>query len=176
MDGDLDDGTISLRMRRATDLPAIMAASEDPATQMWLDDKPLTEGDAAASLRRTAEAWASRERAPLVIADTTTAPLGLINLRLISMSTATVAYSVFPAARGQGIAPRAVKILARWAFAQLQIDTLVLEADARNLPSIRVAEKSGFRRQPDRMDDQNSEDIRRLAVFELHRSDTRPTD
>lgn len=175
LDGQLDDGTISLRLRRRTDLSAIAEASKDPATRQWLDDEPLTEDELANSMRRVADAWQSGASAPLVIADTVTDdPLGLINLRFLPSEIAAVAYSVFPTARGRGIAARAVRIITRWAFGSLGVRTVVLEADIRNVSSIRVAEKTGFHRCPDRLDDRNPDNPRRLAVFELHRPGVHP--
>jgi RimJ/RimL family protein N-acetyltransferase len=55
-------------------------------------------------------------------------------------------YMVAPAARGRGIAPRAVALLTRWGFDELGLIRLELRIDAQNLPSERVAERSGYRR------------------------------
>ena len=84
----------------------IAAASHDPETQRWLEDEPMTPEREAGSLARAAEQWRSGTGAPFVIADAADdRPLGLLNLQLAEV--ATLAVSVFPAARGRGIAPRA---------------------------------------------------------------------
>ncbi|WP_405116487.1 GNAT family N-acetyltransferase [Micromonospora sp. NBC_01405] len=69
----------------------------------------------------------------------------MINLPFRSDDLATVAYSVFPENRGQGVAPRAVRLLARWALSDLRLKQLILEASEGNAASIRVAERCHFR-------------------------------
>ena len=87
-------------------MPLIAAASHDPETQRWLEDEPMTPEREAGSLARAEEQWRSGTGAPFVIADAADdRPLGLLNLQLAEV--ATLAVSVFPAARGRGIAPRA---------------------------------------------------------------------
>lgn len=120
------------------------------------------------SLLRAAEQWGSGRGTPFVIADEESGePLGLINLRFEDDEDALVAYSVFPAARGRGIAPRAVRLLATWAFPSLRLNRLFLEADRRDKASIRVAEKSGFRWVRDRSDIDREGETPIMAVFQL---------
>jgi len=143
----LTDGTIRLRHRREPDIAVIAAASADPETLRWLEDPPMDEQAQRTSLARVEQLWASGTSAPLVIADASTdVPVGLTNLQFIDDVSASVAYSVFPAYRGRGIAPRAVALLVGWAVEDLRVERLILEADAGNVASLRVAEKAGFRR------------------------------
>jgi len=80
-----------------------------------------------------------------MIADAgTDEPVGLVNLEFRDDEVASVAYSVFPAYRGRGIAPRAVRLLTDWAFQGLALHQVLLEADQENLASVRVAEKCQF--------------------------------
>ena len=141
----LTDGTFCLRYRRASDLDAICAASHDPETRRWLDDPPMDAEARAASMARVAEAWRTGRSAPLVIADSVTdQPVGLINVQFRDDDVATIAYSVFPGRRGQGVAPRAVRLAVDWAFSDLGVSELLLEIDPGNLASVRVARKCGF--------------------------------
>jgi RimJ/RimL family protein N-acetyltransferase len=145
----LSDGVVTLRARRASDADAVVAASHDPETQRWLEDDPLPPlaDDAArqAALERAEDAWRTGRAAPLIVADAVTdEPVGLVNLQFRDDRIATIAYSVFPAHRGRGVAPRAVELVTPWARADLGVEELLLEADAGNLASIRVAEKCGF--------------------------------
>lgn len=141
----LADGAVAVRLRRASDLPAIAAASHDPETRRWLDDEPMDEAALGSSMSKVEEAWRTGQAAPLLIADATTdEPVGIINLQFRDDEVATVAYSVFPAHRGRGIAPRAVRLLAGWALSGLGLTRLLLEAAAENTSSVRVAEKCGF--------------------------------
>lgn len=136
-----------VRLRRESDLDAIAAASHDQDTRRWLDDRPLDEAARSTSLARIKEAWRSGKSAPLVIATAATdEPVGLVNLQFREDDVTTIAYSVFPAARGQGIAPRAVRLVAGWAQNDLGVAELLIEADPANAPSVRVAEKCGFER------------------------------
>jgi RimJ/RimL family protein N-acetyltransferase len=142
----LTDGVVALRRRRAGDLDAIVAASHDPETVRWLDDPPMDEAARRTSMDRVARAWQTGQGAALVVADAETdEPVGMVNLQFRNDEVATVAYGVFPGNRGRGIAPRAVRLLAEWAFGDLKLTELLLESDEANAASIRVAEKCGFR-------------------------------
>ncbi|MEU5774638.1 GNAT family N-acetyltransferase [Streptomyces venezuelae] len=161
----LADGVVALRLRRASDLHPIQAAGRDPDTVRWLDDPPMDDAARRTSLSRVEEAWRTGRAAPLVIADALTdEPVGIINLQFRDDDVATVAYSVFPARRGHGIAPRAVRLLASWALHELGLRQVLLEADEDNAASIRVAEKCGFRRTGSRTEEQG-DGARTLLVF-----------
>lgn len=141
----LTDGAVCLRYRQVADLDAIRAASHDPETQRWLSDPPMDDEAIAASMARVADAFQSGRAAPLVIADQATSQaIGLINVQFRDDRAATIAYFVFPGHRGQGVAPRAVRLAVDWAFADLGLSELLLEIDPGNLASVRVAEKCGF--------------------------------
>jgi RimJ/RimL family protein N-acetyltransferase len=135
-----------LRLRRAEDVPAIAAASHDSETQRWLEDEPMTPEREAGSLARAEEQWRSGTGAPFVIAGTADdRPLGLLNLQL--GDAPTLAVSVFPEARGRGLAPRALRLGAAWALRELGLERVLAEADRGNTASIRAIEKAGFRRE-----------------------------
>jgi RimJ/RimL family protein N-acetyltransferase len=141
----LTDGTVSLRYRRDSDWDAICAASRDPETLRWLSDPPMDAGARAAAMARVAEAFRTGRSAPLVIADgATDQPIGLINVQFRDRRVPTIAYSVFPAYRGQGVAPRAVRLVVDWAFCDLGLRELRLEIDPGNIASLKVAHKCGF--------------------------------
>ena len=55
-------------------------------------------------------------------------------------------YWLLPAARGRGLATRAVRLISGWALREPGIDRLQLLAEPANEPSQGVAERSGFRR------------------------------
>jgi RimJ/RimL family protein N-acetyltransferase len=57
-----------------------------------------------------------------------------------------IGYLVAPAARGRGIAPRAVELLTRWGFDELGLLRLELRIDVQNSASEIVAQRSGYRR------------------------------
>lgn len=102
----------------------------------------------------------------MVIADVATdEPIGLVNLQFRDDNITTIAYSVFPARRGQGIAPRAVRLVTEWAFRDLGVGQLVLEADSANTASLRVAEKCQFQRTGSRTELDDDHHERTVVVF-----------
>ncbi|MEV3853928.1 GNAT family N-acetyltransferase [Streptomyces sp. NPDC050095] len=143
----LADGVVAVRFRRESDLRAIEEASHDPDTRRWLDDMPMDEAARRTSMLRVQEAWRTGRAAPLVIADAATdEPIGIINLQFRDDDVAALAYGVFPAQRGRGIAPRAVRLVVGWGLDELGLTQILLEADVENTASVRVAEKCGFQR------------------------------
>jgi len=55
-----------------------------------------------------------------------------------------IGYMVPPAARGRGVASRAVELLTRWGFDELGLLRLELRIDVENSASARVAERAGY--------------------------------
>ncbi|MGW6056686.1 GNAT family N-acetyltransferase [Streptomyces sp. NPDC055189] len=161
----LADGVVAVRFRRESDLHAIGVASHDPDTRRWLDDTPMDEAARSTSMSRVEEAWRTGQAAPLVIVDAATdEPIGIINLQFRADDVATIAYSVFPAHRGRGIAPRAVQLVVRWAFSNLGLTRVLLEAAAENAASVRVAEKCQFQRIESRVE-ARAEGLHTTIVF-----------
>jgi RimJ/RimL family protein N-acetyltransferase len=60
---------------------------------------------------------------------------------------AETGYWVKREARGRGVAPRALELVARWALVERGIARLQLHAEPGNVASQRVAEKAGFVRE-----------------------------
>ena len=85
----------------------------------------------------TAANWAVTERDELV---------GRMSLRTVDLEDglAGIGYWVVPAARGRGIAPRALVAVSDWAINELGLHRLELEHSTRNEASCRVAEKAGY--------------------------------
>ena len=53
---------------------------------------------------------------------------------------------VAPAARGRGVAPRAVELLTCWGFDELHLIRLELRIDVQHPSSERMAERAGYQR------------------------------
>ena len=60
---------------------------------------------------------------------------------------AEAGYIVAPAARGRGIAVRALRLLTDWSLQELGLERVELRIEVENEPSIRVAERAGFVRE-----------------------------
>ena len=75
-------------------------------------------------------------------------PLGLLNLQFgDDEEAAGLAVSVFPEARGRGVAPKALRLGATWGLRELGLQRVFAEAAADNQASIRAIEKAGFQRE-----------------------------
>lgn len=70
----------------------------------------------------------------------------LYDVRL-DQGCASVGYWLAPDARGHGVATHTVRLLARWAFAQLGLARLELTCSPDNEASQRVADRCGFVRE-----------------------------
>lgn len=136
-------------MRRDADVPVIADASHDPETRRRLDDEPLTPDRQRDSVARAQDQWRTGTGAPFVIADAADdRPLGLLNLQFgEDEEVAGVAVSVFPQARGRGVAAKALRLGATWGLRQLGLHRVFAEAAADNRASIRAIEKAGFQRE-----------------------------
>jgi RimJ/RimL family protein N-acetyltransferase len=60
---------------------------------------------------------------------------------------AEAGYIVAPAARGRGIAVRALRLLTEWSLQELKLERVELRIEVENEPSIRVAERAGYLRE-----------------------------
>jgi RimJ/RimL family protein N-acetyltransferase len=136
-------------MRRADDIAAIAEASRDPETQRRLNDGPLSEDAQRETVARAERQWATGRGAPFVIAGARDdRPLGLLNLQLREdEEVGNLAVSVFPEARGRGIASRALRLGALWGLRDLGLARVAAEAAVDNHASIRAIEKAGFQRE-----------------------------
>jgi RimJ/RimL family protein N-acetyltransferase len=148
---ELSDERIRLRRWRSADAPAIVAAIADGSVAKWIVGMPwpYSDADARAFLKRARRDWATLTYIHLVITDAQTGRVvGAIGLNLhLDREAGEVGYWVVPGDRGQGIAPAAVALLARWAFEKLQLARLELVIHVDNQLSQTVAAKAGFSRE-----------------------------
>ena len=137
-------GELALRPWRGSDAPALVAAYADPAVQHWHGER-LDEAEAEAYAYEWGEHWRAGRRAGFAMVRGGE-PVGRVTLRAIDLEqgSAEVTYWVAAAARGAGLAPRAVELLVSWAFGELGMHRLTLMHSTANEPSCRVATKCGF--------------------------------
>ncbi|MFF4244635.1 GNAT family N-acetyltransferase [Streptomyces sp. NPDC001822] len=126
------------------DLTAMPALFDDPDTAYWT---PIVSPfDDTAARNRLGRARQLREEGTTILLAITVdggAPLGEVMLRRAPEGT-EIGYTVGPAHRGQGLAARAVRVMAAYAFEQLGVDQVILELEADNTASVAVARKAGF--------------------------------
>ncbi|MGY3340704.1 RimJ/RimL family protein N-acetyltransferase [Streptomyces filamentosus] len=137
-----------LRDWTETDVPAMPALFDDPDIAYWT---PLVSPfDAAAAATRLVRSRELREEKSVILLAITLdggEPLGEGMLRCLPEAEGggvELGYAVGPAHRGQGLAARAVRVMAAYAFEELRAERVILELEAENAPSVAVATKAGF--------------------------------
>lgn len=147
-DPPLTDGVVTLRELTEADVDQIAAACQDERLQRFIPvPRPYTRHDAAAYVTRARRQWSTGEKAAFAIV----APeqpdelLGVISLSVVD-ATGNCGYWVAPAARGRGVARRALTLVTDWAFAHLDLAVILLEIHERNASSIAVATAAGYHR------------------------------
>jgi RimJ/RimL family protein N-acetyltransferase len=143
---ELTAGPLRLRRWRMDDVDAVWAALQDPDIRLWNGGGVTSRADAEALVGRRLD-WGSGEHASWAVTEVVTdAVLGSVSLHSIDrvQNDAEIGYWTAPAARGRGVAARAVDAACRWGFGALPIDRIELCHAVENAASGRVAEKAGF--------------------------------
>jgi RimJ/RimL family protein N-acetyltransferase len=147
----LGDHAVVLRAWREEDLPAMVAACQDPLLSRYIGTpSPYGEADARRWLTRQAAARQRGESLSLAITDAESrAVLGDVYLVRVVWEhrRAEVGCWLTREARGRGSATRAVSLLARWAFAELRLSRLEAFVEPGNPASLRVVRRCGFVRE-----------------------------
>lgn len=134
-----------LRDWTEADLAAMPDLFDHPDIAYWTPiASPFDEVAARARLARDRQMRAEGTTILLAITVDGRAPLGEVMLRR-APEGAEIGYAVGPAHRGQGLAARAVRVMAAYAFEQLGVGQVILELEAENAASVAVATKAGFR-------------------------------
>jgi RimJ/RimL family protein N-acetyltransferase len=139
------DGEVALRRWRSTDVPAIVAACQDPEIPRWtVVPEGYTERDALTWLASEAGNPALLGLA-IVDAGDDERLLGSIGLHLHATEPmGEIGYWVAREARGRGVACRGVDLLAHWALTEAALARLQILVEPANHPSQRVALRAGF--------------------------------
>ena len=150
-DPPLGDDRIRLREPLAGDLGAVVEACSDPMIQLYTRvPSPYREEDGRAFIGGAAGRRILGQSLELAVADRgddgLIGMIGLIADRH-DAQRAEIGYWVVPAARGQGVASRALVLLSRWAVTAGGLLRVDLQAASANTASIRVAERCGFVRE-----------------------------
>lgn len=148
----LVDGETALRPWRDADIPALVAACQDPEISRWTRvPSPYGEADAKAYMLQRYHGPEAGIAAPFAIVSSSddTRLLGSISLMRIAWehARAEVGYWLARDARGAGHTTRAVGLICAWGFAALGLERIELFAATGNPASQRVAERSGFTRE-----------------------------
>jgi [ribosomal protein S5]-alanine N-acetyltransferase len=142
------DPHLALRPWRPQDAPAVRAAFACPDIQRWHVRRMDTDGEALAWIEAWPGRWRDETDASWAIVDgRDDRPVGQVGLRHVTLfeATAELSYWMVPAARGRGMAGRAVETMTRWSFGALGLNRLYLQHSTANTASCRVAGKAGYR-------------------------------
>jgi RimJ/RimL family protein N-acetyltransferase len=148
----LADEVVMLRPWREADVPGKLLAFSDPLVQQFSwRTTPYTEADARGDFAEQEEARVRGEELNFALAepgdqDAVFGGASLYEVRL-DQGCASVGYWLASEARGRGVATHAVRLLARWVFAELGLARLELTCSPDNEASQRVAERCGFVRE-----------------------------
>jgi RimJ/RimL family protein N-acetyltransferase len=143
---ELAAGPLLLRPWREDDLDDVWAALSDPAVRLW-NGSGTGSREAAARMIAGRRDWSAGDHASWAVTDAADGRLlGSVSLHSIDLEQddAEIGYWTVPAARGRGVAPRAVDATCRWAFAALPLDRIELAHAVENEASGRVAARAGF--------------------------------
>jgi RimJ/RimL family protein N-acetyltransferase len=145
----LFDGSVALRRWSLDDVPELVRCCNDAEIRRWLPTirVPYTEQDAAEFIAMTGRDDDDKLAFAIVDPGQGSAPAGSIGLRMLEPGVAQTGYWVAREARGRGIAGAALRLLSRWALADVELARLQLFADVDNPASMRVAERAGFTRE-----------------------------
>ncbi|MBY8873288.1 GNAT family N-acetyltransferase [Micromonospora sp. PLK6-60] len=141
---EIDGDGVRLRPWQPADRPAVLTAYADPAIRRW-HCRSMTAAEAEAWIAAWPGRWRGETGAGWAVLDAGRTA-GQISLRRLVLDEgfAEVSYWVLPAARGRGVAPRALTALAAWCFGTLGLHRLELNHATANVASCRVALRAGF--------------------------------
>ncbi|MGW5671216.1 GNAT family N-acetyltransferase [Micromonospora sp. NPDC003776] len=134
-----------LRPWRDGDAPAVLVELADSEIARW-NAQGVTDLARALAWVRSRADWSSGTHISLAIADEADETLlGSVSLHQIQDGDAAIGYWTAAAARGRGVASRAVGAVTRWGFGKLGLHRVQLWHAVENEASCRVAERSGYR-------------------------------
>ncbi|MGD6753523.1 GNAT family N-acetyltransferase [Streptomyces sp. BH105] len=134
-----------LRDWSEADLAAMPELFDHPDVAYWTPmASPFDAAAARVQLDRSRLRRAEGASILLAITVDGGAPLGEVMLRPAAEGM-EIGYAVGPAHRGQGLAARAVRVVAAYAFGELGANRVILELEAENAASVAVATRTGFR-------------------------------
>ena len=142
---ELHDGDLALRLWTEADVPALVAACNDPEITRWIPviPSPYTEQDALAYVR--GEVTTGPEHSFAITMES--AVVGSIGMSVNSSRAGHIGYWCAREWRGRGLTPRALRLICRFGRDELRLGRLELITEPENYSSQRVAEKAGFQRE-----------------------------
>lgn len=145
----MQDGEVRLEPLGSAHLEGLAELGRDADVQRFTYvPSPWVEGFEHTWLRRYDQP--NGQRAGFAIVDAVNGEfLGMAALVRLDRDAreAEAGYIVAPAARGRGIAGRALRLLTEWSLQELGLERVELRIEVENEPSIRVAERADYVRE-----------------------------
>jgi len=139
-------GGLLLRPWEPSDAAVFFSAYQDPQIRHWHTRQPASEDEVHQWFDQYRQFWVQETGASWAVTRDGGEVLGRISLGAMNLDDGVTgcSYWVLPAARGAGVATRALTALSGWALGEAGFHRLFLDHSTRNLASCRVAVKSGF--------------------------------
>jgi RimJ/RimL family protein N-acetyltransferase len=148
------DDRLRLRLFNELDVDNFYEAAKESSEQLmkWFEwyNKDYSRENAEKFICSRKNAWDMQEEFSFLIEEKhNNRFVGVIGLNRIDMvnKLANIGYWIRTSAAGKGYATAALQLLARYSFERLGFIRLEILCLPNNLPSIRVAEKAGFKRE-----------------------------
>ncbi|GIK08063.1 MAG: N-acetyltransferase [Anaerolineaceae bacterium] len=150
----LTDKVVLLRRFQPRDAEALYAATRESLDDLipWMSwaNPSYAGADVAEYLRVVADSWESGRYYAFAVADARDGTLlGAASLSHVHpvYSFCNLGYWIRSSRRGAGLAPRAARLAAKYAFERLGLLRVEIVVAVENAASLRAAEKSGARRE-----------------------------
>jgi RimJ/RimL family protein N-acetyltransferase len=147
-DPPLADGVVRLDRMSRGDVPDLLELVQDEAIKEFtLVPTAAGESFVRSWIRGYEDGWRSGTRAGFVVrAVESGAFLGFASMFRLDLPgrEAEIGYAVAPAARGRGVAGRALALLTRWGLDELGLERLELRIAVTNPASQQVATRGGY--------------------------------
>ncbi|GAB4051263.1 GNAT family N-acetyltransferase [Catellatospora paridis] len=139
-------GELVIRPWEPADAAVFHSAYQDPEIRHWHTRQPSSEDQVREWFEQYRQAWAQETGASWAVTRGGDEVLGRLAMGSLNLDdgVAGCAYWVLPAARGAGVASRALTALSTWALGEAGFHRLHLDHSTRNHASCRVAVKAGF--------------------------------
>ena len=137
-------GDIELRPWDPSDAGAVADAYSEPSIQRW-HARSMGLDEARVWVASWSRRWMEESGAGWAVVDAG-GLLGQVSIRRLDLQEglAEVSYWVVPAARGRGVAGRALRALTEWVFTEVEVHRIELAHSVLNPASCRVAVNAGF--------------------------------
>ncbi len=148
----LSDGVVTLRPWRQEDVDDAVL-DEDPAMAWWFGwDEQADDSARDLSIAEWRADYAAGQRRVAFVIEHEDELAGSVEITREGESGGSLRWTLYPRQRGRGHATRAVRILADWALTDqdqggLGMQRVEARVDPRNEASLRVATRSGLRRE-----------------------------